>query len=120
VADLPVLKGSGRLASPLMGHAHEASDTELTTGGFVRPDGSRAFVYWKHSNLLTTSVTETITFSFAGFDDEPRLVDPMNGAVCEIPKSMRIDNAPGCFTLQHLPLRDYPLFVTFGDFAKFG
>ena len=115
VANLPV-RCAGEV-SALMGNASESNFRQLTMGGFARPDGSAAFVYWKPSPLLTATVSETATFECAGLCGEPRLADPMTGLVYAIPDALREARTADCLVLRHLPLRDYPLFVFFGDFC---
>jgi len=52
----------------------------------------------------------------AGRAGDPHLVDLMTGAIYEIPASMIRDEGNGCIRLLHLPVLDYPLLITFGDF----
>lgn len=84
--------------------------------GFRRPGGSSAFVYWKPSELLTTSYESTVSLKLALVSGECRLIDLLNGSVYKLPDDM-IEKSGGCFLFHHLPLRDYPLLLTFGDFA---
>ncbi|MBP3394640.1 MAG: hypothetical protein J6M38_08980, partial [Lentisphaeria bacterium] len=73
-------------------------------------------VYWKPSELLTTSYVSTVSLKLALVSGECRLIDLLNGSVYKLPDDM-IEKSGGCFLFHHLPLRDYPLLLTFGDFA---
>ena len=50
-------------------------------------------------------------------EDKVRLVDPMDGAVYEIPEEMK-KREGGVYVLDEIPVRDYPLVLTFGDFFE--
>jgi hypothetical protein len=95
------------------------SDYRLHTLGFQRPNGSSAFAYWHPADLLTQEFESTVTFQFAGQQGEIRLADPMDGAMYALPEGMVERLNEHCVTLRHLPIRDYPLFITFGDFVAF-
>ena len=41
----------------------------------------------------------------------------MDGAVYRLPEGMIERQSDTCLLLSNLPIRDYPLFVTFGDFV---
>ena len=45
----------------------------------------------------------------------PKLIDLVDGTVYEIPEN-QIEDCGTYRKLLHLPLRDYPLLLTFGDF----
>ncbi|QYY35369.1 beta-galactosidase [Ruficoccus sp. ZRK36] len=90
---------------------------ELITTGFTRPDGSAAFAYWKPTELLTTSYEATVSFECATLPEKVRLIDIVDGSIYEIPDEMIEDNGRGHRRFISLPLRDYPLLLTFGDFV---
>jgi hypothetical protein len=90
---------------------------ELLYGGFRKPGGATAFVYWKPTELLTTSYEATISLQAAALPGEAKLIDLVDGTVYALPESMVEDNGRGCRTFKNLPLRDYPLALAFGDFA---
>jgi hypothetical protein len=93
----------------------EDDDKNLLSGGFRRPDGSCAFAYWRSTELLTTSYESTISLEVA-LPGEVKLVDILDGSVYALPQEMIKDNGRGHRKFIHLPLRDYPLLLTFGDF----
>jgi hypothetical protein len=43
----------------------------------------------------------------------------MDGAVYALPENMAERQSENCVILRNLPIRDYPLFLTFGDFIQF-
>lgn len=112
VVDLPVI------GQPTLSRRVHRDDrtADLTTGAFSKPNGSSAFVYWKPTPLLTTTYEGTVTWQVAGVKGQPRLVDLLDGAIYEIPDAMVQDEGNGCYRLLHLPVMDYPLLLTFGDF----
>ena len=107
--------------SELMGWTRlSASAQEITFGGFRRPDGSKIFVYWKPTDLINCSVTETVSPVLAECPGIPRLIDPMSGFIYEIPETMCEKKTDGCWKFKALPLFDYPLFLMWGDFLLEG
>lgn len=93
--------------------------TDLQWGGFRRADGSACFAYWKPTELLTTSYEATMSFEVAGLP-EPRLLDLLDGAIYRVPPANIESDGQGFMRLKHLPLRDYPLLLVFGDFVLCG
>ena len=91
---------------------------DLMRGGFQRPDGSCAFVYWKPTELLTSTWESDIRLETADLAGTPHLVDVLDGNVYEIPESLIEDHSHGNRVFTDLPVRDYPLMLTFGDFAE--
>ena len=84
--------------------------------GFRKGNGSAAAVYWKPSEILTTAYESTISLEAAELPREIRLVDILDGSIYELPPQMREDNGRGRILFHHLPLKDSPLLLTFGDF----
>lgn len=99
--------------SILIGRKQEPDFNALTAGAFKLPDGTEAFVYWLPTDLITSTVTSTVSISFATQKDKPRLLDPMTGKIYEIPDSLFVRHNVGCFELINIPLKDYPLFLLF-------
>ncbi|MBR2372886.1 MAG: beta-galactosidase [Lentisphaeria bacterium] len=90
----------------------------MISQGFVKPNGSSAFVYWQPENMLTTSFESTITIQCAGMTGTPRLVDLLDGSVYEIPESIMQRENDNAITFRNIPVKDSPLLLTFGDFAE--
>ncbi len=115
---LPVMQMPSH--SPRLFHP-DLGGCSLISGGFSRPDGTKAYAYWYPADLMTTDFESTITFEVAvkNLDTAKiRLIDPMDGSVYTIPETILKTDANGnVLRFEHLPVKDYPLFLTFGDFA---
>jgi hypothetical protein len=92
--------------------------TDIISQGFTKPNDSCAFVYWKPSELLTTTFESTISIEAAGVKGTPRLTDLLKGDIYEIPENIIEKNRNGTWIFKNMPLRDYPLMITFGDFTE--
>ena len=90
----------------------------LFSCGFAKPNGSAAFVYWMPAEILTTTYEATITIECCSLPGEAKLIDLLEGTIYSIPESMVENDGKGYRRFLHLPLRDYPLLLTFGDFAE--
>ena len=115
--DLPVQFDC--LPSPLIGGMDvdlRRADAGCLYQGFEAPNGARCFAYWKLENLLTTELDATATLRFIGQTGGVTVIDPYDGAVYA-PDAERVRVEDGVTTLLHMPLRDYPLLIAFGDFA---
>ena len=88
---------------------------DLFVTGF-RKEGGEALAYWYPAEILTTSYEGTISPDFYTPYEKIRLVDPMDGSIYEIPEEMITRTEYGAVSITNLPVRDYPLFLTFGDF----
>ena len=90
----------------------------VVSGGFRRPNGSYALAYWNPTDLMTTSYEGTTSLSLAGLPDDISLIDLKDGSVYRLPDSMISKQEDDCKFLLNLPIKDYPLLLTFGDFAE--
>ena len=83
--------------------------------------GGKALAYWKPVDLLRETYAGTCTIHTC-MKDKVRLVDLLDGSVYELPQEMDgiHDGAlyKGSREFLHLPLLDYPLLLTFGDFCS--
>lgn len=133
IAVLPVQlrsEFSRRLLGP------EEPPKAFSYAGFQRKNGSCAFAYWKPTDLLTDSFESTVSIDSV-LPGKPRIVDLLDGTVYEIPEPMIKRETPtwrdtpnGAVEIPgntasknldflrfvHLPVKDYPLLLTFGDF----
>lgn len=116
MCDLPIRK-IPESTSPFL-RRQEDSWKELITKGFTKPNGSSAFVYWKPCELISTSYEASTTFEVAGVSGTPRLIDLLTGNVYEIPENLIERRKHGILVFRNIPLRDFPLLLTFGDFAE--
>ena len=97
--------------APTLGGVMTAAAHELLYGGFRLDSGAWALAYWKPAELMTTEYEGCVTLRCA-VPGEVHLVDPMDGSVYALPEAET--DAHGTTELHFLPLRDYPLFLTFG------
>ena len=95
----------------------DCKEQEVVHQGFAKPDGSKAFVYWYPSNILTTDYEATVTLQVAGLCNNFKLIDLMDGSVYNIPEKMIEDQGFGCYKLINLPIKDYPMLLSFYNFA---
>lgn len=106
--------------SMLIGGTEETPETAsapLYASGFIRENGASAFVYWKGCNVMTEEYQATVSLRFFGRQGNIRLIDLYTGDVYELNEEM-IAREGKELVLNHLPIRDYPLMVTFGEFAE--
>jgi hypothetical protein len=85
--------------------------------GFKKPNGSFALAYWNSTPLLTTDFEGTISFKVTNVPGEMRVVDPLSGVIYEIPEAMLEKTGTHTWMVKNIPITDYPLLLTFGDFA---
>ncbi len=99
-------------------YAMDLKRVELINSGFKKSNGSYAYAYWKPSHLLSTSFEGTVSFQVSGLAGDVRLVDLMSGKVYEFPPELMEDIGNGVKWFHHIPVKDYPLMITFGDFFE--
>ena len=88
--------------------------------GFRRPDGSWAVCYWHtESNILTQTYDGTVTLRLPKryAQCEVKLIDLMTGDIYKFPPEMAEEKTV-MYRLSNIPIRDYPLLLTFGDFYR--
>lgn len=89
---------------------------ELMQAGFLLAGGAKAFAYWKPADLLSETYEGTVSLNAAFPPKTPlHLLDPMDGAVYKMGESAAVFDAFGNYAIRHIPVRDYPLFLIFGD-----
>ena len=113
--DLPIMFGKG--IAPHTGDLPVVPYTEAYSGGFTLDNGSYAFVYWKPCDLMTTEFEGAVSLHCPIPCDEIHLVDPMDGAIYDIPEDIMTTDPFGTRLLTDLPIKDYPLFLVFGNIA---
>ena len=95
----------------------DCSPRELIYGGISKRNGSGAFAYWKSTELTTIKGYDgTVTFELAGVCGKVCLVDPMDGSIYAVGENVMKDLGKGLYLFENIPVRDYPLFLTFGNF----
>ncbi len=94
------------------------SFNDMVTAGFKKDNGSYAFFYYKPTDLMTISFEGVVSLLAVMPGLDARLVDPMNGTGYKIPANMTEDLGSGVIKLDFLPIKDYPLALTFGEFFE--
>lgn len=89
----------------------------LISKGFKKTNGSTAFAYWNSTQLLTTTFDSTVSFKITNVPGDLHLVDLLDGSIYEIPSNMIENSGFGTITVKNIPVRDYPLLLTFGNFV---
>lgn len=90
---------------------------ELIYGGLEKSNGSKAFAYWNSTDMIKVQGFEgSVTFEVSGVTGEARLIDPMDGSIYTIPDSIMTKTANNLYSFKNIPVKDYPLIITFGDF----
>ena len=90
---------------------------DLRCSGWVKPNGARALCYWNSaSNVVTQTYEGTTSIRMMTHDaHDLHIVDLLTGDVYEIPESMMTVEKQ--FTvLNNIPVTDYPMLLTVGDF----
>ena len=90
---------------------------ELVYGGFRRPDGSLGFVFWKPVPILSETFEGYISLHTA-LPGEFRLIDLKTGDAFAFPEEKLKDFGNDCTGICEIPVRDYPLMLTSGDFVR--
>ena len=98
-------------------YAMDLKFKELTLGAFKR-DGGELFAYWNPTNIMTTSYMGTASFEIYSKYKSVRLIDAMSGEIYEIPAEIVKRDEYGMFSFTHLPVKDTPLLLEFGNFIK--
>ena len=103
--------------SPLLFAPDEDRKNLISAGFYNRRNGTSAFVYWKPTQLLSTSFEGTVSFQASGFTDAV-LTDLLTGSICRIPEEMREDLGNGVTLFKHIPVKDYPLVLSQENFLE--
>ncbi len=106
--------------SPTIGREDEnpgADTAGIHTQGFAWSNGRRALAYWKAADLMTAEFASTISLKAMGLGAEVHLIDLYDGSVYALPEKA-VAVAGGIVTLRHVPIRDYPMLLVFGDVAE--
>ena len=106
-------------------YGDDTAFTETVTCEFKKPNGSCALAYWYPSDLLSTEFESTVSIEASLLSNDIKLVDLYDGTIYRLyynpdnpadPKNMFRDLGNGSFELIHVPIKDYPMLLTFGDF----
>lgn len=114
-AELPVIRKV--MDSPRVFGKDDGS-SQFIMLGFERTGGAQALAYWKAVDLMTETYEGTLTLELGEEARDIRLVDMMSGDIYRLPEDMLTRTEGGVTRLNHLPLTDSPMLITFGDFIR--
>ncbi len=109
----PVMVYSGD-GGHLGDHFFEPMEYDLLCGMLELANGAHGFAYWLPTPLHTVEYEGTASFVWRGIERAPLLADPLAGTVETLPQACVERLAPGVLKLNHVPLRDTPLFLLDG------
>ena len=90
--------------------------SECITAGFRLENGTLLYAYWKNSEGTTNDFHGTVTLSAGMNEDLPvHLIDPMDGSVYDIPEEAYRKTGHHNYYCSRFVIRDYPLFLAFGE-----
>ncbi|MCR5264081.1 MAG: beta-galactosidase [Clostridiales bacterium] len=87
----------------------------LISQGFAKGT-ARAFAYYRPTEVMTTSYSSTISFEIGGFEGKPELIDLYDGRKYDLEDACLVSD--GKYRFSHIPVKDYPLVITFGGFIN--
>ena len=110
--DLPVTVQPD--TAPHCGNTPSLKASQVEMFGFRLDNGAYALAYWHPSDFMTTDFEGAVSFQTA-FSEKVQLVDPVDGTVYELCEEMLTKDQWGNDLLRLLPIKDYPMFLIFGD-----
>lgn len=115
--DLPIICTGPDYTERVFGLTERMQD--IVVYGFKnKKNNSYALAYYKPTDLMTISFEGLMSF-IADMDiSEMRLVDLMDGKVYKLPEKMIEEMGSGVYRLKELPIKDYPMLLTFGKFFE--
>lgn len=116
VIDIPTIFTP--IPSPRL-NTNDCPTCNVVSGTVEKKNGSKAFTYWNSTDLVTTTGYEgTVTFELTGVSGEVKLIDTMDGTVYSVPDEIVTKIGENLYRFKNLPIKDYPLVITFGDFCE--
>ena len=98
-------------------YGRDCRTRDLLYGGVSKANGAKAFAYWNSTDMVTCQGFEgTVSFEVSGVCGDIKLIDPMDGSVYTIGDDILKQVGPGLYLFENMPVKDYPLVITFGDF----
>jgi len=91
---------------------------QLRVYPFQKKNSAVAILYWNPTDLLNQTYDGATTLWTAKRKGTCHLIDPLNGTAYEIPNENIRKPTSDVLEFLHLPLYDYPLILTIGDFIE--
>ncbi len=85
--------------------------------GFRKPNGSAALAYWATTPPLTTEYDGSMSFIVEEKPENVGFADMLTGKLYRIPEENIQKTEDGKYCIANIPLEDYPILLTFGDFC---
>lgn len=96
-------------------YVEDENGKDFITQWFKRPNGSYAFVYYKPTPIVAVAFNSTTSFEVKGITGTPKLTDLYTGEVYEFDNES-VSVKDDCIKFKNIPVKDYPMVLTFGDF----
>lgn len=93
-------------------------DAKTVYQSFKKDNGSFAFCYWKTTDLMTASYASEVTIEAYRVPKDVSLIDCLTGKIFAIPEKNISFRDDGKILLKNMPIYDYPLLITFGNFTE--
>lgn len=90
---------------------------DFFTVGLKKKNGAKALIYYKPTPLHTTKFESTVSWIFQNVQGDVHIVDLLSGSVYGLSEEM-IERQENAVLVKHIPVKDYPLMITFGDFCN--
>ena len=100
--------------APHLGNAPTLKASQVEMFGFRLDSGAFALAFWYPSDYMTSDYEGALSLATA-IEEKIRLLDPMDGTIYELSENMLTKYDWGNDILKLLPIKDYPLFLIFGD-----
>ena len=100
--------------APHLGNAPTLKASQVEMFGFRLDSGAFALAFWHPSDYMTSDYEGALSLATA-IEEKIRLLDPMDGTIYELSENMLTKDDWGNDILKLLPIKDYPLFLIFGD-----
>ena len=100
--------------APHCGNAPTLKASQVEMFGFRLNNGSLALAYWHPSDYMTSDFEGAVSLATA-IEGKVKLLDPMDGTIYELGEDMMTKDDWGNDVLKLLPIKDYPMFLIFGD-----
>ena len=99
------------------GKAAALKASDITYGGFKLDNGSYAMAYWYPSELMTSTYEGSISVH-ASVPGNVHLIDPFDGSVYEFHEEILNSDEFGTHKLHNIPIKDYPMYLVFGELPE--
>ena len=93
-------------------------DAKTVYQSFKKSNKSFGFCYWKTTDIMTTSYSSEVTIEAYRVPKDVHFIDCLKGKIYEISKQNISVRSDGKISLKNMPIYDYPVLITFGNFCE--